>query len=198
MKILIVGAGGTLGKAVANELAQRHEIVTAGRTSGDVRVDISNPESVRALFDAVGNVGALACAAGNVHFGPLETMTAEQFDLGLRDKLMGQVNLVIAGREFVEPGGSFTLVSGILARDPVRFGSSASMVNGAIESFVRAAAIELPKHRINAVSPTVLEESMAAYGPYFPGFEPVPARRAALAYAKSIEGCQTGQIYVVE
>jgi NAD(P)-dependent dehydrogenase (short-subunit alcohol dehydrogenase family) len=141
---------------------------------------------------------AVACAAGNVHFGPLEAMLPEQFEIGLRDKLMGQVNLVLDGRDVVAPGGSFTLISGILSRDPIRAGSSAAMVNGALESFVRAAAIELTDRRINVVSPTVLEESMAAYAPYFRGFEPVPVRRVALAYAKSIEGAQTGQVYRVE
>ncbi len=198
MKILIVGANGTIGKAVAAELSQRHEIVTAGRSSGDHRVNTADPSSVRDLFGAVGKVGAVACAAGDVHFGPLEGMTPEQFDVGLRDKLMGQVNLVLAGREVVEPGGSFTLIAGTLSRDPIRFGASASMVNGAIESFARAAAIELPNHRINAVSPSVLAESMEAYGPYFRGFEPVSAKRVALAYARSIEGSQTGRVYYVE
>lgn len=195
MRVLIVGANGTIGKAVAAELSQRHEIVTAGRSSGDVRVDISDPQSIRAMYERTGRLGAVACAAGNVHFGPLESMTAEQFDLGLRDKLMGQVNLVLAGRSFVESGGSFTLISGILAQDPIRLGASASMVNGAIESFVRAAAIELPSHRVNAVSPTVLEESMENYAPYFRGFEAVAVHRVALAYSKSVEGAQTGQIY---
>ena len=198
MKILIVGANGTIGKAVAAELSQRHEIVTAGRSSGDHRVNTADPSSVRDLFGAVGKVGAVACAAGSVHFGPLEEMTPEQFDVGLRDKLMGQVNLVLAGRDVVEPGGSFTLIAGSLSHDPIRFGASASMVNGAIESFARAAAIELPNHRINAVSPSVLAESMDAYGPYFRGFEPVSAKRVALAYARSIEGSQTGRIYHVK
>ena len=198
MKILIVGGNGTIGKAVAAELSQRHEIVTAGRSTGDVRVNIADLASVRDLFGRVGKVGAVASAAGNVHFGPLESMTAQEFDVGLRDKLMGQVNLVIAGREFVEPGGSFTLIAGILSRDPIRFGVSASMVNGAIESFVRAAAIELLDHRINAVSPTLLEESIDTFGPYMRGFEPVSAKRVALAYSKSIEGAQTGQTYFVE
>ncbi len=198
MRILIVGANGTIGRAVATELSARHEIVTAGRASGDVRVDITDLESVRGLFAAVGKVGAVACAAGSVHFGPLEAMTPREFDIGLRDKLMGQVHLVLAGREFVEPGGSFTLISGVLSRDPIRFGASASTVNGAIESFVRAAAVELPGQRINAVSPTVLEESMDAYGPYFRGYEPVSAKRVALAFSKSIEGSQTGQVYRVE
>jgi NAD(P)-dependent dehydrogenase (short-subunit alcohol dehydrogenase family) len=197
VKILIVGATGTIGKALLAEFSERHEIVTAGRSHGDVRVDITDAASVRAMYDRVGRVGAVACAAGNVHFGPLEEMSPEQFDIGLRDKLMGQVHLVLAGREFVEPGGSFTLISGVLSHDPIRYGASASTVNGAIESFVRAAALELPLQRINAVSPTVIEEAMDAYGPYFRGFEPVPVRRVAAAYAKSIEGAQTGQVYKV-
>jgi NAD(P)-dependent dehydrogenase (short-subunit alcohol dehydrogenase family) len=198
MKILIVGANGTIGKAVAAELSARHEIVTAGRSSGTFQVNTADPKSVRELFSAVGKLDAVACAAGNVQFGPLEAMTAEQFDVGLRDKLMGQVNLVLAGREFVNAGGSFTLIAGTLAEDPIRFGSSASMVNGALESFVRAAAIELPDHRINAVSPSVIAESMDAYGAYFRGYEAVPAKRVALAYSRSVEGAQTGQIYRVE
>jgi NAD(P)-dependent dehydrogenase (short-subunit alcohol dehydrogenase family) len=195
MKILIVGASGTIGKAVAAELSARHEIIGAGRSSGDYRVDIADLASVRRMYDQIGKVGAVACAAGNVHFGPLESITPQEWEIGLRDKLMGQVNLVLAGREHVEPGGSFTLISGILSHDPIRFGAAASMVNGAIESFVRAAAIELHEQRINAVSPTVLEESMELFGAYFHGFEPVAARRVALAYSKSIEGAQTGQVY---
>lgn len=198
MRILIVGASGTIGRAVAAELSARHEIVSAGRSSGDFRVDIADRESIRRLYASVGRLDAVACAAGNVHFGPLEAMLPEQFAIGLRDKLMGQVNLVLDGRDAVAPGGSFTLISGILSRDPIRAGSSAAMVNGALESFVRAAAIELTDRRVNVVSPTVLEESMAAYAPYFRGFEPVPVSRVALAYAKSIEGAQTGQVYRVE
>jgi NAD(P)-dependent dehydrogenase (short-subunit alcohol dehydrogenase family) len=197
VKILLIGANGTIGKAVQAELAQRHEVIGAARSSGDYRVDIADDDSVRALYRAVGTVDAVACAAGNVEFGPLEAMTAEKYDVGLRDKLMGQVNLVLAGRAFVNAGGSFTLISGILAQEPIRFGSSASMVNAAIDGFVRAAAIELPGQRINAVSPTVLEESMGAFGPYFRGFEAVAAQRVGLAYSKSIEGAQTGQVFRV-
>lgn len=197
MKILLIGANGTIGKAVQAELAQRHEVIAAGRSSGHHRVNIADYESIRALYRAVGPVDAVACAAGNVEFGPLEAMTPDKYDVGLRDKLMGQVNLVLAGREFVNAGGSFTLISGILSQEPVRFGSSASMVNGALDAFVRAAAIELSGQRINAVSPTVLEESMGAFGPYFRGFEAVAAQRVGLAYSKSIEGAQTGQIYRV-
>ena len=196
MRIIVIGAGGTIGKAVVAELAPRHEIIQVGKTRGDYQVDITDLDSIRALFEKTGKVDAIVSTAGNVHFGPLSEMTPELFDIGLKDKLMGQVNLALAGQQYLNDAGSLTLTSGILSEDPIRYGSSASMVNGALEIFVRAAAIELPDGlRINAVSPTVIEESMESFGQYFRGFEAVPARRAALAYSRSVEGAQTGQVY---
>ncbi|MGA8532606.1 MAG: short chain dehydrogenase [Candidatus Tumulicola sp.] len=199
MKILVVGASGTMGKAVVDELKQRHEVVTASRTRGDHQVDLTELQSIRALFEQVGNVDAVVSTAGNVHFGPLLEMTPEEHHVGLSDKLMGQVNLALEAARHLNPGGSVTLVAGTLSRDPIRFGASASLVNGALEGFVRAAAIEFPSGtRINVVSPTVLRESMEKYGPYFRGSEGVPVKRVALAFSKSVEGGQTGQVYFVE
>ncbi|PXX67781.1 NAD(P)-dependent dehydrogenase, short-chain alcohol dehydrogenase family [Pseudomonas sp. LAMO17WK12:I10] len=198
MKILLIGANGTIGSAVDKELSQRHEIIRIGRTSGDFQVDISNSASIRALFEQTGRFDALICAAGNVSFAPLGEMSAQHFALGLQDKLMGQVNLLLIGREFANDGASFTFTSGILNRDPIRSGASAALVNGAIDGFVRAAAIELPRGlRVNSVSPTVLEEAMDSYAPYFRGYKPVPGADVALAYAKSVEGLQTGQTFIV-
>lgn len=196
-RVLLVGATGTLGRAVHKELAPRHQVIAATR-NGKTKVDITDNGSIRRLFDSVGKVDAIACAAGHVHFGPLAQMTEELFAVGLRDKLMGQVNLTMIGREWLNDGGSITLISGILAEQPIRAGASASMVNGALEAFVRAAAIELPRGlRINVVSPNVFAESMPGYAPFFRGFEAIPVARAALAYSRSIEGAQTGQIYRV-
>jgi NAD(P)-dependent dehydrogenase (short-subunit alcohol dehydrogenase family) len=199
MKILVVGASGTIGKAVVEELKGRHEVLSAGRTHGDYRVDIGDLASIRALLNQVGNVDAVVSAAGDVHFGPLLEMTPEQLQIGLSHKLMGQVHLALEAAKHLNPSGSVTLVAGTLSKDPIRFGASASLVNSAIEGFVRAAAVEFPPGmRINAVSPTILQESLAAFGPYFPGTEGVPAKRVALAYSKSVEGAQTGQVYFVE
>jgi NAD(P)-dependent dehydrogenase (short-subunit alcohol dehydrogenase family) len=125
-------------------------------------------------------------------------MTEKEFAIGLNDKLMGQVNLVLIGRDFVKDGGSFTLTSGVLSHDPIRLGVGASLVNGAIDCLARAAAIELPRGiRINAISPGVLEESLPSYGPYFLGHEAVPGKRVANAYVKSVEGLLTGQVIQV-
>ncbi|MFD3300082.1 short chain dehydrogenase [Aquipseudomonas alcaligenes] len=198
MKIILVGAGGTIGQAIDRELRERHDIVRVGRNSGELQVNIADPASIRRLFEQTGPFDALISAAGNAHFGALEDLSAKEFAVGLDDKLMGQINLVLIGREFANDGASFTLTSGVLSEDPIRYGAAVSTVNAALDGFVRAAAIELPRGlRINGVSPTILEESLPAYGPYFRGFKAVPAATVALAYAKSAEGRQTGQVYRV-
>ncbi|KJV36642.1 short chain dehydrogenase [Luteibacter yeojuensis] len=198
MKILIVGAGGTLGRAVAAELGQRHEIIRAGRASGDVQVDLRDSKSIEAMYAKVGELDAVVCTAGKVPFAPLGELTEEKYLDGLNDKLLGQVRLVQAGMDKLRDEGSFTLITGILTEQPILAGACASMANGAVEAYARAAAIELPRGlRINVVSPTVLVESMEGYGPFFRGFEPVPAARAALAFSRSVEGLQTGQVYKI-
>ena len=198
MKILLIGAHGTIGSAVDHELSQRHEVIRIGRTRGELQVDISDSASIRRLFEQTGKFDALISATGRVTFAPLGDMSADDFSLGLENKLMGQVNLLLIGREFANDGASFTLTSGILNRDPIRTGASAALVNGAIDGFVRSAALELPRGlRINAISPTVVQEAMGSYAPYFRGFKPVNAAEVALAYAKSVEGLQTGQVYQV-
>lgn len=203
LRILLVGASGVLGRAVAAELSPRHDIVTAGSKSGDIRIDIADPASIEAGLVAAGPLDAVACAAGAVNFAPLASIRPARIErssygLGLADKLMGQVNLALAARDRLRAGGSITLIAGVTSQAPIAAGSSASMVNGAIEAFVMAAAIELPLGlRINAVSPTVFEESMAEYGPFFRGFDPVPVARAARAFSRSVEGLETGKTFRV-
>ncbi|AVF36465.1 short chain dehydrogenase [Rahnella sikkimica] len=198
MKILVIGGTGTLGKAVVSVLGDNHSVITAGKTHGDFQVDITDESSVKALFARTGKLDAIISTTGSLHFGPLEEMTAEQFNTGLQDKLLGQVRIALIGKAFLNDGGSITLTSGIVADEPIRQGANATAVNAAVEGFVRAAAIELPRGiRINGVSPTVVEESLEGYGPFFPGFEAAPAARVAKAYVRSVEGAQTGRIYKV-
>src|ERR1700761_4721367 len=197
-KIVVIGATGTLGQAVSAELKARHEVIEVGATRGTFRVDSTDPASVERGFREIGKVDGVVTTTGKVHFGPLAQMSVEQFWVGLRDKLMGQINVVFAALPYVNDGGSFTLTSGILGDEPILQGASATTVNLALEGFVRGAAIELPRGlRINVVSPTVLTEAMEAYAPFFRGFEPVSAQRAAMAYLRSVEGAQTGRVYRV-
>lgn len=197
MKILVIGASGTVGQGIVNELSRDHQVIRVGKTRGDFQVDLTREESVKALFAKTGKVDAVISATGGVHFGPLADMTSTQFDSGLQDKLMGQVRLVLIGKDFLNPGGSFTLTTGILAQQPIRTGVNATAVNAALEGFVLAAANELNGLRINAVSPTVLTEALESYGPFFPGFESAPASRVALAYRRSVDGNDSGKIYRV-
>jgi NAD(P)-dependent dehydrogenase (short-subunit alcohol dehydrogenase family) len=202
-RILAVGASGVLGRAVVAELAPRHDVIPAGSKSGDIRIDIADPDSIAAGLKAAGALDAVVCAAGAVNFDSLAAIKPalieqSSYGLGLANKLMGQVNLALAARDALNDGGSITLIAGVLSQVPIAAGSSASMVNAALEAFAMAAAIEMPRGiRINVVSPTVFEESMASYGPFFRGFDPVPVARAARAFSRSVEGLETGKTYRV-
>jgi len=198
MKIIIIGATGTIGKHVVKALEEQHEIVKVGSKSGDKQVDITDVDSIKRLFESVGSFDALVSASGGGQFSPLSKTTDKEFRVAINSKLMGQVNLVLVGQHYVNKGGSFTLTSGSMAKDPIVAGASVSTVNGALNSFVRAAAIELENGvRINSVSPTVVEES-PGYFPFFPGSVPVSMHRVAQAYVKSVLGKQTGEVYWVE
>ena len=198
MKLMIVGASGTLGRAVVKHLAHSHELIKVAKTQGDYQVDITSEESIKALFEKVGRVDGIISVTGNLHFAPLPQMTAEDFSLGLNDKLLGQVNLALVGQHYLNDGGSITLTSGIVSEQPIIGGTNASTVNAAIEGFVLSAAIELKNgQRINAVNPSVVTESLDIYEPFFPGYESVPANRVAMAFQRSIEGGLNGKIFKV-
>lgn len=194
MKILIVGAAGKAGRAIHELMSDRgHEVVTVGRSSGDIRCDISDEGQLVDLWKQVGLVDAVVSAAGEVTYAPLGELTSRDFESSWKHKALSQINLVRTGLSHVSATGSFTLMSGIPSRDPVISSVAAATVNGAIEAFVRAAAIEIAPRRINAVSPSVFTESLEDFGDFFPGFAPVPVAEVARGFQKSVEGAGTGQ-----
>jgi NAD(P)-dependent dehydrogenase (short-subunit alcohol dehydrogenase family) len=198
MKIIVIGAGGDIGATVCAELGGRHDLIRVGRNSGDIQADIADRASIRAMYAKTGMVDAVVSATGTVHFGALTDFTEEQFMLGLANKVMGQINVVLEGFAHVADGGSFTLTSGVLDRDPIRMGAGAATANGALGGFVAGAAIEMPRgQRINVVSPGLLQASVARYGSWFPGHEPVSSASVGRAYAKSFEGGGTGKVIIV-
>ncbi len=195
MKILIIGGNGTIGKKVSRHLSLKHEIIIAARNSGDVQVDLGDTNSIQSMYASVDNIDALVCIAGEAKWAAFDTMSEEDFYIGIKSKLMGQVNLVRLGTKFLKPGGSFTLTTGILADDPVDLTSSPAMVNGGIHSFVKAASLELiPKYRINSVSSGLVEDAVDKYEAFFPGHNPLPMQQVVNAYVRSIEGKGTGEI----
>lgn len=194
MRIVVVGASGLLGRAVVDALRDRHEVLGASRND-EFEVDIRDPGSIADLYSTIGPVDAVACTAGVTPYRPLDELTIEEVRAGIDDKLLGQIELVRQGLHVVRDRGSFTLVSGVLAYEPIPTGSVASTVDGGIDAFVRAAAMELGRGiRINAVSATVFEEAWDAYGDAFPGWSPVPVAHAARAFVRSIEGAETGRV----
>lgn len=192
MKIIVIGASGTIGSAVCVALETAHDVIRASR-NGDFKVDLGNAASIRALFASVGNVDAIVVCAANAAFAPLAALTDDQFRFSLDTKLMGQVNVARFAQDRLNDGGSITLTSGMLSRFPMQGSSAVSLVNAGVEAFARAAALELPRRqRINAVSPGWVKETMVKLG-----MDPsagVAAADVARAYVRCVEGRTTGEV----
>jgi NAD(P)-dependent dehydrogenase (short-subunit alcohol dehydrogenase family) len=199
MKVIVIGASGAVGKCAVDELSARHEVIKVGRSSGDIQVDLEDVDSIRAMYREAGKVDAVVSAVGHGHFGKVHEMTAEQFMKGINHKVLPQVNLVLEGFDFINDGGSFTITSGVLNRDPIPGGSCAAAANGALDGFVVGAAVDMPRGiRINAVSPEVLEVSRQKYDGFFRGHVHVSNEAVGLAYSKAVEGCLSGQVFIVD
>lgn len=194
MRILVVGATGTIGAAAVGALEAEHEVIRASRSS-EIQVDLTDTDSIRQMFSTVGTVDAVISCTGKVPYKPLTELEDADYQAGFSNKVLGQVKLVTVGVDHVADRGSFTLTTGILSRAPIATGTAASLANGALESFVMAAATELPRGiRINAVSPTVLVES-PQYHAFFPGFPQVAATDVGRSFVRSVQGVETGQVF---
>lgn len=195
MKILIIGGHGTIGSSITAKLNEKHDVVTAGRNSGDFMVDIESSDSIRNLLESIPSLDSIICIAGEAKWDDFKDLSEEDYYIGIRSKLMGQVNLVRIGQDFLKSKGSITLSTGILADDPVIKTTSAAMVNGGIHSFVKAVALEIENElRVNVVSLGVVEDAYEKYRVFFPGHNPVPMTKVINAYLRSVEGRGNGEI----
>jgi NAD(P)-dependent dehydrogenase (short-subunit alcohol dehydrogenase family) len=199
-KVVLIGASGVIGSATFENLKSAgYEVITVSFSGEETQfaVDIQNPDSIKKLFEKIGNFDALISTTGKVAFKNITEIGQQDWDMSLNNKLLGQINLVQIGAKYINEGGSFTLTTGILNQEPIAMGSIAATVNAGVEGFIKAASLEYKKFRINAVSPTVVEEALSKYGPFFVGYKPVKAKEVADAYLKSVAGIANGQVIKV-
>src|ERR1041385_168547 len=193
MRIVVIGATGTIGRAVVEALRPGNEIIEASRSKSPVTVDIADPSSIRAMYERVGQVDAVISAAGDARFKPFDQLGDDDFAFSLANKLMGQVNLVRYGFASVREGGSFTITSGVLAQKPMQGSGAVSLVNAGLGGVVRRGPLEAPRGiRVNVVSPPWVTETLIAYG-----MDPaigLPAATVAKAYVRSVTGKETGTV----
>lgn len=195
MKILIIGGNGTIGSKVVSHFKKEDHILIAGRTSGDFTVDISDSNSIKKMFEKIEKLDAIISIAGEAKWADFNELTEDDYYIGLKSKLMGQVNLVRIGQHFLKPKGSITLSTGILADDPVIKTASASMVNGGIHSFVKAVSLEIENGiRVNVVSSGMVEDAYEKYRNYFPGHNPIPMNKVINGYVRSVKGKGNGEV----
>jgi NAD(P)-dependent dehydrogenase (short-subunit alcohol dehydrogenase family) len=191
MKIIIIGATGTIGAAVASALEKEYDVISASRKC-DVQIDLSNPASIKEMYKSVQDIDAVISAAGEARFGSIDSLTTEDVNLGLKSKLMGQINLVRYGRKHLKKGGVITLTTGILAHNPNPNVPMLTMINLGLEGFVQASAQDmLNQMRLNAVCPPMASETAEKMG-WGPGG--VPAAEIAKYYVQSVESTLNGAI----
>ncbi|MFB3237491.1 short chain dehydrogenase [Aeromonas salmonicida] len=198
--VILIGAQGKMGQAALSGLG-KHNVITASRSGEgcDFQVDITSKESIERLYQNVGSFDAVVNTAGYCEYAPFGEMSDEQWQTTIQSKLMGQINLVNVGLNYINQGGSFTLISGILNIKPIPLAIADATTSGAIDTFVQCVAHELPRGiRINVVNPTVLEEAWEVYGEMMPGFQPVPGALVGKAFERSVDGFITGQVLYVD
>ncbi|MFL9594757.1 short chain dehydrogenase [Aeromonas veronii] len=198
--VILIGAQGKMGQAALSGLG-KHKVITASRSGEgcDFQVDITSRESIERLYQNVGSFDAVVNTAGFCEYAPFGEMSDEQWQTTIQSKLMGQINLVNIGLNYINQGGSFTLISGILNIKPIPLAIADATTSGAIDTFVQCVAHELPRGIcINVVNPTVLEEAWDVYGEMMPGFQPVPGALVGKAFERSVDGFISGQVLYVD
>lgn len=198
--VILIGAQGKMGQAALSGLG-KHKVITASRSGEgcDFQVDITSRESIERLYQNVGSFDAVVNTAGYCEYAPFGEMSDEQWQTTIQSKLMGQINLVNIGLNYINQGGSFTLISGILNIKPIPLAIADATTSGAIDTFGQCVAHELPRGiRINVVNPTVLEEAWDVYGEMMPGFQPVPGALVGKAFERSVDGFISGQVLYVD
>jgi len=192
-RVLVIGSSGLLGSHLVNALKSKAEVVEASFSRAAHKVDISDPASLRQLFERVGTVDAIVCTAGMARFVPWANATDDDWTHGVANKLMGQVNVARLGAPYVRDGGAITLTTGVLAQYPMPGGAIFTTANAAVEGFVRAAAVEIGSRvRVNVVSPGWITETLVAMGmDPTPG---LPAAEAAEYFLRQIESGPAGSV----
>lgn len=198
--VILIGAQGKMGQAALTGLA-RHKVITASRSGDgcDYKVDITSEDSIRNLFKQVGSFDAVVNTVGFCEYANFVEMTEQQWMTTVMSKMMGQINLVRIGQEYIADNGSFTLISGILNVKPIPFAIADATTSGAIDTFVKCVAYEMPRGiRVNAINPTVLEEAWGVYGEMMPGFQPVPGNLVGKAFERAVDGFLNGEVLFVD
>lgn len=190
MRILIIGASGTIGSAVAGELDDSGYVVLgASRRNARFSVDIGDGTSMRSLLERLRAVDALICTVGSGVYVPEADARMRGFDRALEPTVSGQMTLVRESLTHVRE--CIVLTAGMVAQDAEDAMVATPMSDGSLERFVRAAALEFASPRVNVVAPPLVHETARRLG----AANGVPAGRVAKMYRRVLESDAHGEVF---
>jgi len=198
--VVVVGGSSGIGLATA-ELARQEgaEVIIASRNrdrlmpaadrigARPIVADVTDDDSVAALFRACGPVDHVVVTAAQLRTGPIKTVPMADVRATMEGKFWGAWR--VAREAQINAGGSLTLVTGLLSVKPRMNSAIIAAANGALESLARSLALELAPVRVNAVSPGIIDTPIRAA-------MPEEARRDMLA--KTAAALPVGRVGVGE
>lgn len=197
MKILVIGSTGTIGSGIYAALKDQYEVFGAHRNSREYSVDITDKRSIQNLFSKLPKLDAVINAAGEAVWKTFDALTDEDYYIGIKSKLMGQVNLVHAAQDQIQPNGCIILTTGILADYPYVDSTIPALINGALHSFVMAAAPEMKNGiRLNVVSPAAIKGASETWE-LFAGHAAVSMEAVVNTYKNCLMSLSTGTVFKI-